>query len=116
MEVFYECYRCGYEWSEDCSVNVCCCPSCGSESIKCLDFSNKSEIDIDALKKLITVCYNLNFKNFKKILEEAMQVKEVHEDYALEKFEVFKREGVDFLNRLDDATAERFLNELLKRI
>jgi len=115
MKVYYECYRCSYEWSEDCSVNVCCCPSCGSENIECLDFSDRSEIDINVLKKLIILCYNLNFEDFKKILEKAMRVKEVHKDYALEKFEIFKKEGVDFLNRLDDATAERFLNELFER-
>lgn len=115
MKTHYECYHCGGQWKEDNDINVYCCPFCGSDNIECLDFSNNYEIDLNTLKKLIKICYNLTFKDFKKILEEALDVYEVHSDYALEKFEIFKKEGVDFLNRLDDATAERFLNELFER-
>lgn len=63
------------------------------------------------LKGLISKFYNTNFNKFQAILENCGLT---GEDYLLEKFQDFKRDGVDFLAKLDDRTAEHFLKEIQK--
>jgi len=73
-------------------------------------------LNAENLKKLSIKCYNTDFFEFKEIFEEAIGMKNLHENYVLEKFELFQREGLDFLTRLDDETAEIFLNQLIEKI
>ena len=68
-------------------------------------------MNVTELKNLIIKFYNTDFNKFKEIMEECGLT---GEGYLLEKFEDFKRDGVDFLAKLDDRTAECFLDKFLK--
>ena len=113
--MYFECYACGNKWSEENAVR---CPLCGSDNIENLDNDYQTDLELNAenLKKLSIVCYNINFFEFKEIFEKAINSENLHENYVLEKFEAFQREGLDWLLRLDNRTAQKFLNQLIQKI
>ena len=73
-----------------------------------------NELSYKSIKKLSQICYNIDFNKFKNMMKTALRVYELDDSYAEEKFQAFKLEGLDWLCRLDDETAERFFKELIK--
>ena len=73
------------------------------------------ELNINNLKQLNVICYNLSYDKFKEIFEKMLEI-ELSDDYVIEKYQDFRNKQLGYLNCLSDNYAEVFLNELLKLI
>ena len=57
---------------------------------------------------------NMDFEKFKIVMKNAMQVTEIYEDYALDKFKSMRNDiGTFLFSELDNTTRYHFINQII---